>query len=120
MVNNYIGKWHITEMELWDRDFIDMEVPGHITFQKDGLGLFQFGAVQGEIDHRLEKINGLERLEFTWAGQDENDPVCGRGWTVIVDKELQGRLYFHMGNDSGFKAQMAGTIPKPKGFKRKR
>jgi len=67
MVNQYIGKWQIVEMELWDKDFIDLEVPGYITFQKDGLGHFQFGAVQGEIDHRLEKINGPERLEFTWC-----------------------------------------------------
>lgn len=118
MVNQYIGKWQIVEMELWDKDFIDLEVPGYITFQKDSLGHFQFGAVQGEIDYRVEKINGLERLEFTWEGQDEDDPVCGRGWAVIVDKELQGRLYFHLGNDSGFKAQMAGSVRKPRDLKK--
>ena len=26
----YIGKWRITEMEMWDREFIDMEAQGHV------------------------------------------------------------------------------------------
>ena len=104
MTSKYIGKWHITEMEQWDKDFIDLVVPGHVTLRKGGDGNFQFGAVEGESDYRIEKIADIERLEFTWAGYDESDPVCGRGWAVIEGNELQGRLYFHLGDDSWFKA----------------
>lgn len=25
----FIGKWRITEMDMWDQDFIDAEVPGY-------------------------------------------------------------------------------------------
>lgn len=46
-----IGRWRITEMEQWDRDYCDMEVPAFIEFRPDGLGEFQFGLVSGDIDH---------------------------------------------------------------------
>lgn len=46
----YIGKWRITEMEQWDRDYIDMVVPGHLTIHADGLGSLQFGAIDAEVD----------------------------------------------------------------------
>jgi hypothetical protein len=105
MKSKYIGKWRITEMEYWEQDFIDLVVPGYILFKEGGEGSFQFGAVEGEIDYRIEEVGGIERLDFSWAGYDEGDPVCGRGWAVINGDELQGGLYFHMGDDSWFKAR---------------
>ena len=104
MKSECIGKWRISEMEQWDQDFIDLVVPGYINFEKGGDGRFQFGAVEGEIDYRIEKVGNVERLEFTWTGYDESDPVCGRGWVVMEGNELRGRLYFHLGDDSWFKA----------------
>jgi hypothetical protein len=62
MKNPYVGKWRINEMEQWDKDFIDLVVPGHITIKKDGLSNFQFGAVEGNIDYRIEKCGDVERL----------------------------------------------------------
>jgi uncharacterized protein YndB with AHSA1/START domain len=105
MKSECIGKWRISEMEQWDQDFIDLVVPGYINFETGGDGSFQFGAVEGEIDCRIEKVGNVERLEFTWPGYDESDPVCGRGWVVMEGNELRGRLYFHLGDDSGFKAK---------------
>ena len=102
MKNLYLGKWGIREMEVWEKDFIDLVVPGYCTFDDEGLGKFQFGAVEGYIDYRIESWGDLERLEFTWEGTDEMDPVCGRGWAVIKGDELHGRLYFYLGDDSGF------------------
>ena len=92
-------------MELWDQDFIDLETEGHFTFNKDELGSFEFGAVQGQIDYSIEKINGLERLSFSWEGSDENDPVSGRGWVIIEGALLTGKIYFHLGDSSWFKAK---------------
>ena len=105
------GKWRITEMEQWDRDFIDLVVPGHITFQKNGDGSFQFGAVEGWLDCRVETVEGVERIEFSWQGTDEMDPVCGRGWATVRNGELYGRLYIHGGDDSWFRAQRPGAKP---------
>jgi len=101
----YIRKWRIINMEMWNQDFIDMITPGYFLFDQDGLGHFQFGSVEGHIDYRIEKINGVERLDFSWEGQAENDPASGRGWAILNDDYLEGRFYFHLGDDSWFKAK---------------
>ena len=47
---------------------------------------------------------------LTWEGFDEGDPVNGRGWTVVEeDGSLRGRIYFHLGDDSGFRAERMET-----------
>jgi hypothetical protein len=30
------------------------------------------------------------------------DPVSGRGWAMIKEGQLHGKLYFHDSDDSGF------------------
>ena len=92
-------------MEQWDQEYIDMETEGYISFEEDDIGLFQFGLVKGQIDYRIEKYDGSEKIEFSWQGQDENDEVSGRGWAVIKNNHLEGRFYFHMGDDSWLKAK---------------
>jgi hypothetical protein len=102
MSNTYLGTWRIIEMEQWDQDYIDLVVPGYITFGEDHLGEFQFGTVEGSLDYRIERYSEFERIEFSFEGQDEMDPVCGRGWTMLKDGHLHGRIYFHEGDESGF------------------
>ncbi len=51
-----VGRWRITSMTEWDQDFVDEDVPGYFEFRKDGLGDFQFGYVQGQIDWRDAEI----------------------------------------------------------------
>src|SRR2546430_995121 len=107
-----LGKWRIIEMEQWDRDYIDLVVPGHITFEKDDEGSFQFGVVEGWLDCRIEHAQGVERVEFSWQGTSEMDSVCGRGWATIRDGELHGRLYIHGSDDSSFRAQKLTARPR--------
>jgi hypothetical protein len=103
----FIGQWLIDEMEAWDQEYVNMEVPGHFTFDKDGTGHFQFGLVQGEMDCRVETAGEKDRLEFSWEGQEELDPASGRGWAVIENGELRGRIFIHLGDDSMFRARRA-------------
>jgi hypothetical protein len=98
--NSFIGQWRIVWMDVWDQDYVDMEVPGHFTFEINGIGDFQFGLVQGQMDYR---ING-NRVEFTWNGFDEGDEMSGRGFAEIVQNELHGHIYIHLGDDSAFRA----------------
>lgn len=91
-------------MEVWDQDFVDLVVPGYIKFEKDNLGKFQFGAVTGHLDCRLETFGAESRIEFSWVGEDENDPATGRGWATLQEDHFFGRLYIHLGDDSWFKA----------------
>jgi hypothetical protein len=39
-INPYLGNWRIIEMELWDKDFIDMETEGYFRFGDDEMGDF--------------------------------------------------------------------------------
>ena len=103
--NIFIGNWRIIEMESWEADYFDREVPAHITIRKDLTGEFQFGLVQGQLDGRVEPNGDVTRLEFSWAGFDENDPMTGRGWLQVIDDQAEGRIFIHLGDDSGLKAE---------------
>src|SRR3954464_7863979 len=59
--NPLLGRWRITEMELWDTDFVDMLEPAYITFEAKGGGEFVFGAVRGDLDCRY----GPDGVRFT-------------------------------------------------------
>lgn len=104
-----IGPWRIVWMSVWDQDYVDMDVPGHITFGAGGSGNFQFGMVQAQLDYRISKAS-TSRIEFTWHGFDEGDEVAGRGHAEIVDGELHGHLYIHLGDDSTFRAVRQTTV----------
>ena len=105
MSNPFLGSWRIVEMELWERDDLDMVRTAGIRFNRDGTGEFQFMAVQGGMDCRLGERDGRPIVEFSWSGCEEMDESCGRGWAVLeADGTLRGRLFFHMGDDSGFSA----------------
>lgn len=94
------GTWRILHMDGWDQDYVDMEVPAYMTFDKNNLGEFQFGLVYGQMDYRISGTH----VDFTWSGNDENDEVCGRGEADIVDGELIGQIVIHLGDDSAFHA----------------
>lgn len=101
------GRWKIVEMEQWDRDYIDLEVPGFIRFAGDNLGGFQFGAAQGELDYRVVESASPPRIEFSWSGHCDSDPASGRGWAEVRKDKLFGHLYFHLGDESWFRAEKA-------------
>ncbi|MEV0051018.1 hypothetical protein AB0H34_11040 [Saccharopolyspora shandongensis] len=99
------GRWRIVEMDMWDRDAIDLEGPGFIELAKDGTGQFGFIAVHGWMDCRPTKRDGRPCVEFSWDGDGEDQPVNGRGWAMLADNgTLEGHLFIHMGDDSGFRA----------------
>jgi hypothetical protein len=101
--NPFSGPWRIVWMSEWDQDYVDMDVPGHITFAADRSGSFQFGMVQGQMDCRPGQ-QPTPRIDFTWQGFDEGDELTGRGYAEIVDGTLHGHLYIHLGEDSAFRA----------------
>ena len=101
-----LGRWRITEMEQWDAGYLNMEVEAFIEFGGDGIGSFQFGLVQGQVDYERTGKSGKEEVEWTWEGMDEMDPVSGRGRAELQpDGRLQGRFFFHGGDSSDFTAK---------------
>jgi hypothetical protein len=110
---NIAGKWRITEMEVWDRDAIDLVGPAFIEFTGQG-GQFRFIAVDGWMDCRHKDKSGRPYVEFTWDGNDECDLASGRGWAKLErDGALTGHIYFHHGEDSAFKATPFTEEPHP-------
>lgn len=104
----YEGIWHIVEMDMWDEDYCNMEAQAFIRVGSNGIGNFQFGLVSGGIDGEVVKTGNVERFDFTWDGQDENDPALGSGWLKLSGNDkLKGRIKFHLGDSSEFLAVRA-------------
>ena len=104
-MNKFIGKWKITEMEQWDQEYIDLVEPGYVLFDKNDQGQFLFGTVNGFIDCRYDNKKSPKRVEFSWEGTSEYDPVCGRGWFEMkAEGSISGMLLIHNGDESWVKA----------------
>ena len=97
-----LGRWSIDSMSMWDKDYIDEEVPGYFEFGADNLGSFQFGYVQGYVDYRATERGDKPAVEFSFEGGDGADgsPCSGRGWMTLDGETLTGMFYFHRGDES--------------------
>ena len=105
-MNKFYGRWKISEMELWDIDYIDLVEPGYFLFNENDQGRFVFGTVRGFIDCSYDLSTDRPRVEFSWEGDSDMDPANGRGWFEWHDgNRLQGRLYIHNSDDSWVKAE---------------
>jgi hypothetical protein len=107
--NPFTGRRRIVSMSAWEDDYLDEEVQAFIEFEEKGSGSFQFGHVQGLMDWRLTKREGKPAVEFSWEGGDGADgtPLRGRGWAILEGDELQGMIFIHQGDESGFVAKRA-------------
>ena len=103
--NPFHGRWLIESMTEWDDEFINAEMRGYFEFGDDGTGSFHFGYVHGHTDYLIAERDDEPAVEFTWEGNDEMDPATGRGWAVLKDGKLDGMLFFHRGDESGFVAK---------------
>ena len=99
-----VGRWRITWMEMWDQSFVDAEVEGYIRFDDDGSGEFQFGYVHGNLNYQESEHDDKPAVVFTFEGNDEMDPCSGRGWSIRKGNQILGKIVFHRGDDSKFKA----------------
>ena len=103
---NYLGKWFIKEMDMWDSNYINMEVEGYIEFYNECSGNFQFGLVKGDIIYKIQKVKNKEVLKIKFTGVDELDPVSGNGWLEIINSRIiEGEISFNNVDISGFTAE---------------
>ena len=105
-----VGRWRIVWMEGWDQDFVDQEVEALFELKAKGMGHFQFGYVQGGIDYRETKRDGKPAVEFSWDGNDEMEPAQGRGWAVLDGDGIEGRIFFHRGDEVGVQGGSEGAL----------
>ena len=105
---DFLGTWYITEMEMWDEDYFNMEVKAYVKIKENGSGEFQFGLVHGFIDGKIVQYNEGNKFEFAWQGNDEMDEASGSGWIKFRSKtknEIDGEFKFFEGDDSTFIAK---------------
>ena len=100
-----VGYWRITWMEQWAQDFVDAEVEGFVRFDEDGSGEFHFGYVHGHLSYQETERNERPAVVFTFEGNDEMDPCSGRGWAFRKGERIGGKIVFHGGDESKFKAE---------------
>lgn len=102
----FVGTWHITEMEMWDADYVHMERHAYVEIESSDDGSFQFGLVCGELHGYLEEEGATQRFAFTWEGNDEMDPASGSGWMRLEAEDVAvGRIAIHRGDHSRFTAR---------------
>lgn len=107
-IRDFVGTWHIVEMEIWDKEYFNIEVQAYLRIRKSGTGNFQFGLVSGQIDGHVEESASGRRFSFTWEGQSEMDPVSGSGWLKKTAAEkAEGMINMHMHDRSSFRAVKA-------------
>jgi hypothetical protein len=98
------GRWRIVEADIWDRDYLDLVEPAHITFAPNGRGEFAFGVVNATME--LEYASRI--VFFTWAGFDEGDEISGSGSAELDDDgAIEVEISFHNGDDVTLKAHRA-------------
>ena len=113
----FLGRWRILETAVWDCDALDLLVPAHITFGRDGLGEMQLIAIGASVDYRVVARGSVPHVEFSWSGHDDSASSCGRGWARLDGEKLVGELFIHQGDDTTFVAMQDAKEP---GSKRRR
>jgi hypothetical protein len=94
----------ITEIEGFEKDYVDLCGPAKIEISTRGTGSIKFGAIEGYLDCKMDDFDDL-LLQFSFEGEDEGDRFCGRGYCFTEGGELIGRLFRHYGDDFRFKAK---------------
>ena len=99
-----LGKWRITAMSTWGRDYIDLVEPGFIAFAACAMGEMAFGVVNATLDCAFDKTESDVSFDFT--GFDEGDEVSGKGSATLSGPDkITGEIEFHNGDDTTFEAQ---------------
>lgn len=108
MTEDFVGVWHIYEMEMWDEDYFNMEVQAYIKINPNNIGDFQFGLVSCGLHGKSVDYADQKRFEFTFEGNDECEPTNGSGWIMLKEKDIiKGEFRFHLGDSSTFLAKKA-------------
>ncbi|MDA8218360.1 MAG: DUF2220 family protein [Dehalococcoidales bacterium] len=94
----FTGTWDVVSSPDFDDDYLSMEVAPYVRLRQEGdkvVGKYQVSLQTGNLDGRLE---GAERVLFSFEGMDELDPVNGAGTLTLKDDHLTFVLRYHLGD----------------------
>lgn len=102
---NFAGTWDIVSSPDFDDEYMSEEVSPYVKLQQSGnniSGEYHIGYQQGDIDGRIE---GEQRVVFSFEGMDEMDPVSGAGTMTLQDGRLIFKLMYHDSDDYTFECE---------------
>lgn len=96
-----IGRWRITQADLWDQNYLDFCGPATLLIAADGHGEIGFGALQAGLNLEFAQTS----VFFEWKGFDEMDELPGSvSATTQDDQSLETHFNFHNGDQATLKA----------------
>jgi len=101
------GTWNIVETGAWEADELHLLGPPRLVLGARGGGSLRMIAVEADVDWRRDERHA-GTVEFSFVGDDDGSPICGRGHARLDGDTLRGRLFLHQGDDSDFVAVRAG------------
>ena len=108
LLDQFLGKWRITETEAWGQDALDLLGVAHLEIEPDGMGTIQLIAIRGGIDCRAVERDGVAALEFCWDGISEGDSISGRGCDlppIVVPPSMLVPESFSLGGGTKSRSQ---------------
>jgi hypothetical protein len=98
----FTGTWEVVSSPDFDAEYLAMEVAPYVRLRQEGNevgGDYQVGLQTGQLDGRLE---GADRVVFSFEGMDELDAVSGAGTLTLKGDRLIFTLMYHDGDDYTF------------------
>ena len=96
-----IGRWRITQADLWHQNYLDLRGPATLLIAADGYGEIGFGALQAGLNLEFAQTS----VFFEWKGFDEMDELPGSvSATTQDDQSLETHFNFHNGDQATLKA----------------
>ncbi|MBE7554035.1 MAG: hypothetical protein HS126_23475 [Anaerolineales bacterium] len=95
---NFTGTWDIVSSPDFDDGYLSEEVSPYVKLKQSGNtinGDYHVGYQQGHLDGRLE---GEQRVIFSFEGMDEMEMVNGAGTLALEDDRLIFKLMYHQGD----------------------
>lgn len=82
---------------------IELFEPPMLWIHDSDRGLLKFCGIEADVSYEISERDGRPFGEFTWL-EPSRKPQCGRGWAVVDGETMNGRIYFHAGDQSEFRA----------------
>ena len=82
---------------------IELFEPPMLWIHDERQGFLMFCGMEASADYELSERDGKPFWEFTFW-EPHRLPHCGRGWAVVDGDAMNGKIYFHAGDRSEFRA----------------